>query len=308
VIAVVCGGVGAARFLSGLLDVVEQSEVVAIVNTGDDLELYGLSISPDLDTIVYSLSGSSNAETGWGLSGETWAAMEALDRFGAPTWFRLGDRDLATHLYRTARLGEGATLSQVTAEIVSAFGLGLAVVPMSDDKVRTRVALASGEEVSFQEYFVKLAHAVRVTAVRFEGSAMAAPAPGVLEALGAAERVVIAPSNPVVSIGPVLSVPGVRDVLAARRATVSAVSPIVAGAALKGPADRLLEELGATASVGGVAKWLTGVAATLVVDRADEGRVGEVESEQMSCVVTDTVMRNRSVAARLAEVAIGGTP
>ena len=307
-IAVVCGGVGAARFLSGLLDVVDAADVVAIVNTGDDLELYGLSISPDLDTITYTLSGSSNSETGWGLAGETWSAMEALGRFDVPTWFRLGDRDLATHLYRSSRLADGALLSEVTAEITAAFGLALSVLPMSNDKVRTRLTLESAEEVSFQEYFVKLAHSVRVTEVRFDGAADAAPSPGVLEALESASRVVIAPSNPVVSIGPVLAVPGVRDLLEARRSSVSAISPIVAGAALKGPADRLLDELGAGASVGGVAKWLSAVAGTLIVDRLDERRAREVEAESMSCVVTDTVMRDRKTAARLAAVAIAGYP
>jgi len=304
VIAVLAGGVGAARLLQGLVQVVDEEELAVVVNTGDDADIHGLHISPDLDTITYSLAGASNPETGWGLAGETWAAMDALERYGGPTWFRLGDRDLATHLHRTGRLAAGATLSEVSAEIASSWDLRLALLPMSDDAVRTRLRLVSGEEVEFQEYFVKLRHAVAVSAVRFAGADRARPAPGVLEALSAADAVLVAPSNPVVSIGPILAVPGIAELLESRRASVVAISPIVAGAALKGPADRLLVELGGESSAAGVARVLTAIAGTLVVDEADTALAGEVERAGMRCVVAPTVMRTPEVAAELSRVAL----
>jgi len=305
VIAVLCGGVGAARMLAGLQAVVDPGEIVAVVNTGDDTELHGLHVSPDLDTITYTLAGAVNPATGWGLRDETFHAMDGLERYGAITWFRLGDTDLATHLYRTGRMREGATLSQVTGEISRAWGLGVRLVPMSDDPVRTRLRLADGREVAFQEYFVKLRHSVVVDRVRFEGAERATPAPGVLDALGSADIVVVAPSNPVVSIGPILAVPGVAEVLKARRHSVVAVSPIVAGAALKGPADRLLVELGGEASAPGVARFLSSFAGTLVIDEADAQRRGEVEQAGVRCVVAPTVMRTPELAAGLARAVLG---
>ncbi len=304
-ICVVCGGVGAARMLAGLVQVADPSSIVAVVNTGDDTELHGLSISPDLDTITYTLAGAVNPETGWGLAGESWQAMSALERLGGAdrTWFRLGDRDLATHLYRTGRLREGAALSEVTAELAAAFGLPVRLLPMSDDPVRTVLGTAGGE-LSFQEYFVKHRHAVAVQAVRFEGAEAARPAPGVLEAIEQATAIVLAPSNPVVSIGPVLAVPGVAEALAARRADVVGVSPIVGGAALKGPADRLLVELGGEASAAGVARLLSGVLGTLVIDEVDRHLAVEVESAGVRAIVTDTVMSTPARARRLAEAVL----
>lgn len=308
-IAVLAGGVGAARFLAGLVQVVEPVTITAIVNTGDDTVLHGLSISPDLDTVTYTLAGAIDPERGWGLGGETWRAMAALQRFvavrpaesgAAATWFNLGDADLATHLYRTHRLGEGAPLSTVTAEIAAAFGLELRLVPMSDDRVETRVTLAGEGEVGFQEYFVGRHHDVAITSVRFAGIEAARPGPGVLEALEDADVVVIAPSNPIVSIGPILDVPGVRDVLAARRHRVVAISPIVAGAALKGPADRMLRELGGVADVTEIARRYRAVAGVLVIDEADEARADAVRAEGLACVVTATVMRSPQIAADLA--------
>jgi LPPG:FO 2-phospho-L-lactate transferase len=309
-VAVLCGGVGAARFLAGLIDVCEPSSVTAIVNTGDDVELHGLHISPDLDTITYTLAGEIDAERGWGLSGETWRAVDALERFAAvrppgsaaaPTWFRLGDRDLATHLYRTARMREGAALSEVTAEIAEAFGLRLRLLPVTDDPLETRVTVADEGEVGFQEYFVQRRHAVAVTSVRIAGADDARPAPGVVEALETADVVVLAPSNPIVSIGPVLAVAPVRELLQRRRASVVAVSPIVAGAALKGPADRMLTELGGEASVVGVARLYADVAGTLVVDTADAALAADVEAVGVRCVVTDTIMHAPAVRRALAE-------
>lgn len=304
------GGVGAARLLSGLVQVTDPTEITAVVNTGDDTVLHGLHISPDIDTVTYTLAGMDNKETGWGLAGETWAVMAALQDLGGESWFRLGDRDLATHLYRTQRLSEGATLSEVTRELAAARGVDVRLVPMSDDPVRTRLTLAGegeggvGEEVAFQDYFVRLAHSVAVRSVRFEGAESASPAPGVLEAIAGADRLIACPSNPVVSIGPVLAVPGVWPALVARRHDVVAVSPIVAGAALKGPADRLLAELGHEASVVGVARLYASWAGTLVIDEADATLASQVEDAGMRCVVGPTVMSDPKRAATLAQVVL----
>jgi LPPG:FO 2-phospho-L-lactate transferase len=317
VIVALAGGVGAARFLQGLVRVVEPSEVVAIVNTGDDVVLHGLHVSPDLDTVTYTLAGAVNPKTGWGLAGETWAAMDALGRFGgvAPsgsdaglTWFRLGDRDLATHLYRTRRLAEGASLARVTAEIAAAWDIAVTLLPMTDDRVETRVTVAGEGEIGFQDYFVRRAHAVSVTGVRFAGADLSGPASGVLEALAAADRVVICPSNPIVSIGPLLAVPGLAAAVAARRDRTVAISPIVAGAALKGPAARLMVELGHEASVVGVARLYRSLASTLVVDEADAHLVADVAAEGMRCVAAPTIMRGAAGAAALARVVLGTEP
>tara|TARA_Y100001001_G_scaffold80391_1_gene78428 strand:+ start:318 stop:1241 length:924 start_codon:yes stop_codon:yes gene_type:complete len=294
---------------------VPASDVTAIVNTADDVVLHGLHVSPDLDTVTYTLAEAGNPETGWGLAGETWQAMDALERLGGHAWFRLGDRDLGTHLHRTGRLADGAGLATVTAEIATAWGLELTLLPMTEDRVATMVTLArcdeareeSGEqtseqasrEVGFQEYFVRLGHSVAVESVRFDGAQESLPGPGVLDALADADVVVIAPSNPIVSIGPLLAVPGIAEALRSRRADTVAVSPIVAGVALKGPADRLMRELGHEASVVGVARIYRDLAATLVVDTADAGLADAVEAEGMACVVTDTIMSSPEVAADL---------
>jgi LPPG:FO 2-phospho-L-lactate transferase len=310
-ITVVSGGVGAARFLRALLDVVDPDLVTAVVNTGDDTVLHGLSISPDLDTVVYTLAGAIDPERGWGLVDETWRAMEALERFeavrpdgsaAAPRWFNLGDQDLATHFYRTARLAEGATLTEVTDEIRRAWQVPIRVIPMSDQRLSTLVTTPEGE-VSFQDYFVRLRHSVPVDAVRFDGDAALAPTAS--RALGDADVIVIAPSNPVVSIGPIRSLPGVDDLLAAVRDRVVAVSPIVGGAALKGPADRMLDELGHEASVVGVARLYAPIASALVVDPADAHLADAVEAEGLRCVITPSVMSDRDVAAELARATLG---
>jgi LPPG:FO 2-phospho-L-lactate transferase len=308
---VLSGGVGAARLLSGLVQVTDPASITAVVNVGDDLVLHGLFISPDLDTITYTLAGAINPETGWGLAGETWHAMESLGRYGGATWFRLGDLDLGTHLYRTGRRWEGATLSQVTAEIARAWDLPLRLLPVSDDPLGTRVQVVDdpagapdGVEVGFQEYFVQRHHDVPVRGVRFAGAEEAKPAPGVLEAVIDAERIVIAPSNPIVSIGPLFAVPGVHAAVKARRDHVVAVSPIVAGAALKGPADRLMADLGHGASVVGVARLYRDVCGTLVIDEADGYLAGAVEAEGVRCVVAPTIMRDPAAAAALARVVL----
>jgi len=304
VITVLAGGVGAARLLRGLVRVVDPRDVAVVANVADDLVLHGLNISPDLDTVTYTLGGGDNAETGWGLAGETWQAMDALDRYGGPTWFRLGDRDLATHLHRTGRLAEGAGLAQVTAEIAAAWEIGVRLLPATEDRLRTMVTLGDGTEVGFQEYFVGMRHDVPVAAIRFDGAASARPGPGVLEAITDAETVVIAPSNPLVSVDPILAVPGVSEAVADRRSSTVAVSPIVGGAALKGPADRMLAELGHESSAVGVARHYRDLVGTMVIDVVDADLAPEVEAGGVRCVVTDTVMHTPEVAAALAKVTL----
>jgi len=321
VIAVLAGGVGAARFLRGLMLEVEPQHITSIVNTGDDTVLHGLHISPDLDTVAYTLAGAIDPARGWGLESETWTAMDALTRYAnirpthshaAPTWFNLGDKDLATHCYRTARLSEGATLTQVTNEIAQAWELGLQIIPMTNDSVRTMITLAedcvagnAGSQISFQEYFVKHRHSVAVSAVKFIGSAEAKP--NGLHLLASADSILIAPSNPLVSIAPIRSLAGIDDVLTSRRDSVCAISPIVNGAALKGPADRLMTELGHEASVVGVAKFYAPVCGTLIIDNADAHLASAVEAQGIRCVVTDTIMKSPQVSAALARTALEAT-
>lgn len=318
-IAVLAGGVGAARFLRGLIDAIAPSEVTAIVNTGDDTVLHGLYISPDIDTVTYTLANAIDPQRGWGLRGETWSAMSAVERYttvrpsgsiAAPDWFNLGDHDLATHFYRTARLSEGATLSEVTAEIATAWDVEVRIMPMSNDPVFTRLTLAEdcdagvvGSTISFQEYFVKYRHAVAISKVDFVGADRARPL-GLSELLDS-EMIVIAPSNPIVSIGPIRALDGVNDILAQRRESVVAISPIIAGAALKGPADRMMTELGHQATVIGVAKMYAPICGTLVIDAADEHLANEVEAQGMRCVVTTTVMSTAEIAQQLARTTLG---
>ncbi|HEX5367175.1 MAG TPA: 2-phospho-L-lactate transferase [Acidimicrobiales bacterium] len=304
-VAVLCGGVGAARLLAGMVRAVPATEVTAIVNVADDMELHGLAISPDLDTVVYTVAGAVDPDRGWGLRDETWQAMDVLGRYGGDPWFALGDRDMGTHLYRTDRLADGAPLSTVTGEIARSWGLGLTVLPATDDRLRTRLTLAgTGEDVAFQDYFVRRRHDVAVSAVRVEGAGRARPAPGVVDAVAAADTVVVAPSNPVVSIGPVLAVTDLRSAVAARRDDVVAVSPLVAGRALKGPADRLMRELGHDDSVVGVARLYAPVAGTLVIDRADAHHADAVRALGLRCVVTDTIMHDADDAAALCTVVL----
>ena len=340
---VLAGGFGAARLLEGLVGVCDAAEVTAVVNCGDDFVLGGLYISPDLDTITYRLAGELNPETGWGLRDETWRARETLRRLGGQSWFALGDRDLGTHLYRTQRLSEGAPLSVVTAELAERWGVAVRLLPVTDDPLRTRVRVARGHaarnrfgrttrsdrtdpgggggdlngegrdhtgdgdgdiEIGFQEYFVGLRHAVAVSAVRFAGATTAHPAPGVLEALGGAATVIIAPSNPIVSIGPLLALREVRRAVVARRDRTVAISPIVAGAALRGPAARLMSELGHEPSVAGVARLYSPLAGTLVIDESDSHLAAAVEAEGMRCIVAPSIMHTPDHAAALARTAL----
>ena len=320
-IAVLAGGVGAARFLRGLTQVISDHNITAIVNTGDDTVLHGLHISPDLDTVTYTLAEAIDPERGWGLREESWNAMSALARYAtnrpktsqaAPTWFNLGDKDLATHFYRTSRLSEGAALSDVSQEIARAWNLDLQLIPMTNDRVRTMITLkenckagAAGTEISFQEYFVKHRHSISVASIRFDGVDTAQPEG--IDALRSANSVVIAPSNPLVSIAPIRALRTVDEVLASRRSSVSAISPIINGAALKGPADRLMVELGHEPSVVGVAKLYAPICGTLIIDHADAHLASAVEAEGMRCIVTDTVMKNAQISAALAQTALEAT-
>ena len=318
-LCVLAGGVGAARLLAGLQLVHPAADITAIVNVGDDLELHGLHISPDLDTVTYTLAGAIDPIRGWGLAGETWQAMETLGRLGGSNWFNLGDRDLGTHLYRTQRFRDGALLHEITAELAAGWGVGVHLIPATNGTLRTRVTVVDPDpdsgpdsaggtiehEVGFQEYFVQRQHSVPVRAVRFAGSSACEPAPGVLEALAESELVVIAPSNPLVSIAPVLAVPGIREAVKARRDATIAVSPIIAGAALKGPADRMLTELGHESSVVGVAKLYAELACTLVIDEADAALADDVEAAGMHAVVAPTIMSGPTEAAALGRTVLG---
>jgi LPPG:FO 2-phospho-L-lactate transferase len=302
-ITVLAGGVGAARFLRGLVDVVDATAVTIIGNTADDEEFLGLHVAPDLDTVVYTLADVVNEEQGWGLAGDTYQALEQARRLGEEAWFLLGDKDLATHLLRTRLLREGKSLSQATARIAQAFGLRCRLLPMSDDRVRT-IVTTDGGELSFQEYFVRRRHQDEVRALRFEGAEAARPAPGVLEAIAQAEAVIIAPSNPLVSIGPILAVPGIWEALVETKAPVAAVSPIVGGRALKGPADKMLASLGHEVSAAGVARIYADFLDALVLDEQDASLAPEVEALGARPFVTDTVMRDAAARRALAEATL----
>jgi LPPG:FO 2-phospho-L-lactate transferase len=306
-IAALAGGVGAARFLRGLVRAMPAEEVVVVGNTGDDEVFHGLHVSPDLDTVTYTLAGAVGA-AGWGLADDTFRTLEAYARYGEPTWFRLGDADLATHLYRTSRLRDGATLTEVTAEIALAWDVKARLLPMTDDRVATVIDVAApgGEPVTMamQEWFVRERAQPPVAAVRFEGAAQASPGPAVLDALAEADAILLCPSNPVISIGPILALPGVRDVLRSRRARVVGVSPIIRGATVKGPADRLMAAAGIEVSCAGVASIYADICATLMVDESDADRVPDVERHGVRAAVAPILMRDADGAAALARRAL----
>ena len=302
-ITVLSGGVGAARLLRALSTVVDPTEITAIVNVGDDLVLHGLTICPDLDTITYTLAGLNNDELGWGLRGETWRVMQELDSLGGDAWFRLGDRDLATHLYRSQRLSEGATKTEVTAELASRLGVGVRLLPVTNDVVATEFVTALGR-LTFQEYFVRHHHDVVVTDIDIVGASRARATPEVLDALRRASRLIIAPSNPLISIDPILQVPGVREILLERRNDVVAVSPLIGGAALKGPADRLLGELGHDVSTLGVVDFYRGLVGTWVIDDADAALADQIRERGVRVEVTTTIMAEGDNALRLAKVVL----
>ena len=299
-VVALAGGVGAARFLAGLVRVLPQRDLTVVVNTGDDRDFFGLRVCPDLDIVTYTLAGVVDRETGWGFAGDTVACLDALRRLRSDVWFRLGDRDLATHIHRSERLRAGASLSEVTREIAAAFGLEVELLPMSDDPCPTRVLRRDGTRTDFEEYMVRDGAPDDVAALDLSAAESARPAPGVLEALERAERVLICPSNPLVSIGTILALPGVRERLERRRCAVS-VSPIIAGAPVKGPADRLMDPLGIEVSCVGVARAYAEFCGTLVIDTNDAARRAEVEAAGLQVAVADTLMRDARVAAALAQ-------
>ncbi|MDX6491428.1 MAG: 2-phospho-L-lactate transferase [Gaiellaceae bacterium] len=301
-VTVLSGGVGGARFVQGLVDVVEPSDVTVVGNVGDDLEVLGLHVSPDLDSILYALAGLNDEQRGWGRAGETWGALETVRSLGGEAWFQLGDLDLGLHLVRTQALRAGEPLSRVTLRLASALGIEPRLLPATDDRLETWIRTPSGE-FSFQEWFVARGHRDEVDAVRFDGEESATPAPGVLEAIAEADLILLAPSNPYVSIGPILAVAPIREALAARRVPSVAISPLIGGRAVKGPADRMLARLAGGTSPAHVAGTYPGLIDALVVDEADAhdlAGLGEVRP-----IVTRTLMADAAARRRLAEAALG---
>ena len=308
-VAVLAGGVGAARFLEGLVAVVDPADVTAVVNVGDDMEWAGLHISPDLDTVTYTLSGLVNPEMGWGIGGDGRRVLDRLGSLGGPAWFLIGDDDLATHLYRAHRLGEGATLAEVAAELAITLGIGCSIIPVSNDRLRTVVQTDDGE-LAFQEYFVRRRARDAVLSLRFDGADAAEPAPGVIEAIRAAETIVIAPSNPFLSIEPLFAVAGVKRAVVESSAPVVAISPIIGGAAVKGPAADILASLGHDVSALGVARLYAEVADVFILDEEDAELAAPIEAETgLRCLAMPTLMSGpaeKQALARAALAAAGG--
>lgn len=303
-IVALAGGVGAARFLAGLCEVVEPSSVAIIGNTGDDMEWNGLFISPDLDTVAYTLAGVSDEERGWGLRDETYECLGWMSRYGMETWFKLGDRDIATHCFRTDALRRGMTLSEVTRRICEGLGVRARLMPATDDRLRTRVETGAGT-LDFQRYFVEQRCEPEVRGLIFDGEESARPAPGVLEAIHEARAVIVCPSNPLISIGPILAVAGIREALRETPAKIAAISPIVGGRALKGPADRMMRGVGLEASAAAVAKLYRDFVDVFVMDEVDADGRGSVEALGMQVVVTATVMKDREARVHLARAVVG---
>lgn len=299
------GGVGGAKLALGLTHILPPHALTLVVNTGDDFEHLGLHIAPDLDTLMYTLSGLSNPETGWGRVGESWQCLDALAALGGETWFRLGDRDLSTHLQRTLRLRAGASLSTVTAELHGALGIRHRALPMSDQPVRTLVHCDAGT-LAFQHYFVRERCAPRVSGFSFDGAAAALPAPGVLEALAASDLrgVIICPSNPFLSIDPILAVPGIREALHDCRAPVVAVSPIVAGLAIKGPTAKIMEELALPQTAAAVAAHYGALIDGFIVDESDRSLVAEISSKSLRVTTAQSVMATLDDRINLAHTAL----
>jgi LPPG:FO 2-phospho-L-lactate transferase len=300
-----CGGVGGAKLAAGLAAVLAPEQLTIVVNTGDDFEHLGFAISPDIDTVVYTLSGLSDEARGWGVADESWQALSMLGRLGEPDWFRLGDRDLAMHIARRRRLAAGETLSQVTAHLARALGIGAAIVPMSDDPVRTKIKTEAGE-LDFQRYFVAEQCRPVAQAIGFAGAAQARPSPGFDVALSRPDlgAVIVCPSNPYLSIDPLLAIPGVRERLARLSVPRVAVSPIVGGKAIKGPAAKLMAELGASVDNAGVARHYAGLIDRLMIDENDRAEAAAVEAAGASAAIAPTVMRTHADRAALARAAL----
>lgn len=293
------GGVGASKLLLGLYEEMDPAALTIIVNTGDDIVLHGLKISPDLDIVIYTLAGIVDLEKGWGIRGETFHALKRLAAYGRANWFNLGDRDLATHIHRSALIEEGKTLSEAAEAIRTALGVKARILPMSDDPVPTIIESNEGS-MHFQEYLVKRRAEPIVKGIQFRGGGAARPAVGVLEAIAEAERIIICPSNPLISIGPILAVPGVREQLQARKKDVFAVCPIVGGKSLKGPSDKMLSQLGYEATALGVAKLYADFTGTLVIDTADKAAAKSISALGMKVVILPTVMKTLSQKRMLA--------
>jgi LPPG:FO 2-phospho-L-lactate transferase len=312
-IAALAGGVGASKLLLGLYHTIRPANLTVVVNTADDLELHGLAISPDLDIVTYTLAGIVNPETGWGVRGDTFRVLEGLRQYGREGWFNLGDADLVTHIHRTALLRSGWTLTEATDAIRRVLKVEARILPMSDQPVRTKIVTSEGI-LDFQEYLVKRHAEPRVREIRFEGASDARPAPGVIESLAEAESIVICPSNPLISIGPILAVPGVRQALRSDAGKVIAVSPIVGGRSLKGPSDKMLAELGFEVSAAAVARLYQDVATTYVIDSRDSAQRTAVEKLGMKVVEGSTVMKTLADKKRLAQLVVSaaaspvGTP
>lgn len=302
-IVALSGGVGGARFLRGLVRATDPVGVTVLGNVGDDVEVLGMHVSPDLDSILYALAGVADEERGWGRADETWVAFDEASRLGGESWFRLGDRDLGLHLVRTQRLAAGEPLSAVTADLAAAFGIGATLLPATDDRLRTWIDTPEGA-FPFQEWFVARRHRDPVDRVRFEGEGDARPAPGVVEAIREAELILICPSNPFVSIWPILAVAEIRDAIETRRVPAVAISPLIGGRAIKGPADRMLERLAGGTDPGRVASCYAQVADALVFDDSDARFADGVEAQGMRPIVTQTLMRDEVAATALAEAVL----
>jgi LPPG:FO 2-phospho-L-lactate transferase len=303
-VLVPAGGVGAAKFIRGLVKVIPPERLTVVVNTGDDETFFGLHVSPDVDTIMYTLAGQVHPGQGWGLRDESFRVLEALGRFYGKPWFGLGDRDLATHLYRTDRMRAGAKLSDITANIAKRFGVKSRILPMSDDRVRTFVKIRGREAMPFQEYFVKGRARGIVEKIELRGLGEARPLPSVLDAIRDASAIILAPSNPFVSLGPIFGLCGMREALASVRDRVAAISPIVGGKTIKGPADKMLRGLGFEASALGVARLYKDIVGTFVLDNVDRDYMGPIGELGMRAVAADTIMTTPAKAARLSRIVI----
>ncbi len=299
-ITALAGGVGASKLIDGLRRVIPAGDLTIIVNTGDDVTMFGLYIAPDLDIVTYTLAGIVNPATGWGIEGDTFNCIDGLVGYtGGERWFNLGDRDLATHIHRTAMMREGLTLSETADRIRRSLGVESRIIPMTDTHTPTTIVSDEGE-LHFQEYLVRRRAEPKVLGIRFENIGSASPAPGVAEAILEADGVIICPSNPLISIGPILAVPGMRDLIRETKAKVAAVSPIVGGASLKGPSDRMMADLGYEVSARGVAGMYEDIVDVFILDRRDEAMAGEIERLGIKTVVTDTVMSDAGKRTELA--------
>jgi len=303
VITVLTGGTGGAKFVDGLRQIVAPEELTVIVNTGDDLLWWGLYVSPDLDSITYMLAGKLSQERGWGVKGDTFYCLQAMGQLGQPIWFHTGDRDVATHILRSKLMADGKTLSEVTAEMAGRLGIKARILPMSNSRVETRVGTPVGE-LSFQEYFVERWYQDPVESIRYAGASDAEPAPGVIDAIRGSEAVILAPSNPVSSIAPIMAVPGIREALRESRARIAAVSPIVAGAAVSGPAGILMQAQGFAASIVGVAEFYHDFLDLLVVDSKDRQVANELQKSGMRVHATQTLMRTKEDRIALAKAVL----